>query len=865
MVGFSPVHQELLRAQLSSRFDLGVGCDSLANITKFSDASSVIVVLQQGFGNHTKDEVIALRTQSYVWNPVVILESKSSRADDSVEWSIWHHGFPPNIEELISLIGSAFPLSQDRRNEVVSSGILQMHSDLSFLRAGNYNSGNDDAAIRNEICELGLLIAQDGTVLELSDVRVLVERLQSAMELPIIDQRTLADLRTSVVRTETIAREYNASAGLRSRLHQFSNSLRYAEWACSTCSERTSRLVDAADIIPRDIAELVMPGAKAILDNLKCLIKPLKDNCNDKGALEFLSQSSCMLAALDAAVVRVRPDVCCADESAVKQIVIVEDDMRWQAQIRSVLNEIACGIDVVATDNYTSATHILESCPEGTLALVDLGLPASKVAGKDNTIDLDAGLKLMRQYERSGHGKVRFIVLTAAQNYACAVRECLSMGVQPADYIQKDPQTWEQQLRSRVQIALAQKKHSLPIVDVFRCTARLVRVDGVEVILERKPYVVLEYLATRPRAWSSVTQMRSDLTQPGDHDITPPMSKEQLVQLDQGARITPFDILTPKHIHDYVYDLRKRVAKAFADSGLRLDTPDIVSYNADLDAYRLQASSRVFDDLTDLVPTSMPKRVLVVEDHPDWKNNVASQLASLSFETKTTSTLRQFEKTIAEWVPEIVTLDLQIPLDERELAEHKAHEHNGIKVMRILRDMYPEVRIVVLTSIAWNDSIMLGMLRDGVTIDDYLDKKWDNAIDRLIQSVWRLSVEIQHSSRIPANHNVETVTNVTLRPDDERIVLISGHTVTLGESPARVFRMLAESPNTPVDRDRIVDAIWDSDDLSDTFEDSLNTTISRLRKEITRQTDGVVDGRQLIRSADGVYWLHGVVVGGRDS
>ncbi len=856
LVGFPTIHQKLLKNQLSPHFEI-CAYDSLADISIKSDESSVIVVLQQGFGSQIRDQLIALRTQRFVWSPVIILQSKRSVADDSSEWSIWYRDFPPDITEMTSTIDLVHFLTLERRNEIVRSSILQMHTDLSFLRAGSYQSTDDDVMIRKEIREIDLLIGKECALNNILEFINLIASLRNAAELPSIDQNMIADLRTSVVQAETIARENEASVKLRSRLHQFSNSLRYSEWVCATSSERTIRIAETAHSMPRDLAEILMPGATAFLDKLECLIEQLKDT-NGISIQELLLQSSDLFNAFNKTVATVRSGDGCVDDLDIKRIILIEDDKRWHLQIRLVLQEVAPGMEIIDVYDYHSARNILCNYTDGTLVILDLGLPIGPSTEADVMVDLDAGLKLMRKCEQSG-SRTRFLVLTAAQNYSQAVRDSLTMGVQPSDYIQKDPLTWEQQLRSRLQIALSRKKFNLSNVDVFRCTARLIRVNGIEILLERKPYVVLEYLALHARVWCTIDQMRSNLTQPGDRDITPCMSKEQLLQLDNGARITPYAMLTPKHIQDYVYDIRQRIDEAFTNSGVHSDVPDIISYNADLNSYRLLANVQICDKLEDLIKADIPKRILVVEDHPDWSKNISSQLASLSFEVRTANTLRQFEETTRDWIPDIVTLDLQIPVDDRELSEHEAHERNGLKVLKTLKDRYPEIRIVVLTSIAWNDSVMLGILRNGVIVDDYLDKKWDNAIERLTQSIWRLSLEVQHGSRIPTSFNLGTVTSVSLQTDNKNTIKLGGIEVTLSDLPARVFRMLAASPNAPVDRDTIVDELWATEDLSDTYEDNLNTIIRRLRTEITKKTDDHIDGKKLVRSADGVYWLHGVV------
>ena len=857
LVGFPSIHQKLLGIQLASRFNVHIH-ESIADILNPDYENSVIFIFQPGSGNDIRDEIISLRTQRFVWWPAIILKSNLSVTNDSTEWSISHLDFPPDIAELTATIDSISDLPGDRRIEIVRSSILHLHSDLSYIIAGNYQTSDGDFLLRREIREIDLLIRKENKLQDVPDFDNLIVSLRNAAELPNLIPGMIADLRTSVIKAESAARESKSSAILRSRLHQFSNSLRYSEWASASSSERTKRIITAVSHMPRELAEIVMPGAAVILKQIEHWLELLKSNSCTPFLQVPTSLTPEFLKTFDRAIVALRVKYSDIDDHEIKRIVLIEDDIRWHAQIRSVMQEIAVEIEIYDAYDYVTAKQFLDIENDGTLAVIDLGLPKNKVENEESVVDLDAGLKLMRECMKSGC-KTKFLILTAAQNYADAVRESLSMGVQPSDYIQKDPTTWEQQLRSRLIFALSRRKQNLPVVEVFRSTARLIRVMGIEVLLERKPYVVFEYLAKHARTWSCVDGIRSDLTQPGDRDITPSMSKVQLSQLNAGFEITPFDILTPKHIQDYVYDIRQRIIQAFVNSGMGSEVPELISYNSDLNSYRLIANVRIYDKLTDLVITEMPKRILVVEDHPEWSRNISLQLSSLSFEVKTAHTLFEFEETIKDWIPDIVTLDLQIPRDDVGLVNHEAHEQNGVSVIKILKERYPEIRVIVLTSIAWDDSIMLGILKNGVSVDDYLDKRWDNAIERLVQSVWRLSIEIQHGSRIPTSHETVIVTPVAFQSDKRNAISLGGLDVTLSDAPFRVFKMLAASPNAPVDRDAIVDELWSTDELSETYEDNLNTIIRRLRKEITDQTNNLIDSKKLVRSTDGVYWLQGVI------
>ena len=207
----------------------------------------------------------------------------------------------------------------------------------------------------------------------------------------------------------------------------------------------------------------------------------------------------------------------------------------------------------------------------------------------------------------------------------------------------------------------------------------------------------------------------------------------------------------------------------------------------------------------------------------------------------------------------MVTLDLQLPRNEQELRNKIADEEHGMAVLRLIKSRNPGTPVAVLTSVAWKDSLMLEFLREGISIYDYIDKHWDDALDRLRLSMWRLSTQIERGSVIAAGKSVGPLHRVALSEDDPGCVNIDGSEIRLSPNSMKVLVPLVRSPNAPVDRDALVDSLWEPEQLSDTFEDNLNTIVTRLRREITEGSGGVIQGKDIIRSTDGAYWLHGMV------
>ncbi len=859
IVGFADIHARLLARAFASDFEVQVLDGTLDQPQQESPPNSVIIADERGSQSDFRNAVIRLRTQQYVWSPIIALGSHRAPQSDSDDWAIQYDGFPPDISHLRQLIDSAKPVSLDRRDEIIRAALICLWQDIAYLSSASQGLGAvDNVDVRKTLASISASVKADPIAVECDTIKGFAEAAGMALDLPGLDSRTSGELRDMVVQAETAAREIDAPSMLRGLLHKLSNTLRFSEWSDLALRELAERMHRIVCCIPLDSVESVLPGSSRVLLGLRDGDGPPAD---PHTLCHWAQEHRAKLTALAEMIASLRAEDCCRARGYIQRIAIIEDDANWSSQIRAVVTMVAPGTEVIHAETYEDAERLLAKFSSGTLALIDLGLPRDRKAQIHSDIDLSAGLELIRRHSGK-EGSISFMVLTAAQNYAEAVRNSMCAGVQAEDYIQKDPKTWEQQLRSRLEIRLrSDERPALSKVDVFRCTSRLVRVNGVEICLNRKPFVLLDYLASHSRSWCNVDEMRKDLTQPGSSDITPPMSKEQLRMLDEGERFTPYDLLTPKHIQDYVYDMRTAVAEAFRAAGRSSSAPDIIAYSPELEAYRLQAVVNTYDELEKAQQSRHRPRALVVEDHPLWSSSIVARLAALSFEVRHVQCVEQFDATVNGWVPDVVTLDLQLPKDEIDLAQEKAHESNGVRIMRTLSRDFPEVRVAVMTSVAWDDSLMLEVLKEGVLIHDYIDKKWDNALDRLVNSVWRLVLEVERGSTIPPGEHPGQIVVVSLSNAGSGIVRINDVEIALTNAPAQVFARLASSANAPVDRDSLVDMLWRAEELSDTFEDNLNAIVARLRKEITEKTDGMVDGKTLVRSADGVYWLHGVVCG----
>ena len=90
-----------------------------------------------------------------------------------------------------------------------------------------------------------------------------------------------------------------------------------------------------------------------------------------------------------------------------------------------------------------------------------------------------------------------------------------------------------------------------------------------------------------------------------------------------------------------------------------------------------------------------PVRVMVVDDHPMWRESVSRDLTATGYEVvATTGEGRQAVRIAAATRPHVVVLDLQLP------------DVSGVEVIQGLLDALPEVRVLILSASGEQQSVL---------------------------------------------------------------------------------------------------------------------------------------------------------------
>ena len=867
IIGMSDAQADMLVHVLGREFTVEIITETLLAYSRPPEEQSVII---SGEYQLEKDDgraaVLAMRNYKNIWNPVIMLiQQESVNTEDAAEWALWFLRTPPDLSTLRELIRNVHPLQAERRISIMRACVLGIWQSLNQLkRAVAGHEASNQSELRSLLKDAHRFAVADSIGSQLSHVSNLIRAIERLLVLPGIPQNEIDTMRVIVVDAETANREAGGGNQLTSTLHRLNNMLRLADWSQDAVLKVAGPLKDSLCTLLSPQSSYLLPEVIAILEELReILITNLeKVTASNEDAIKSLAHAIVGITPQQAVLAAVLSTWHLIGESSpsdgINRFVVIEDDLGWLAQITGILHELAPDVTVDSATTVKAARSLLLKSGKGTLALVDLGLPIDDNKASKGLLELDAGLTLIREFAGNG---ARYMVLTAAENYSDAVRGALTSGVDPADYIQKDPAQWEGQLRSRIQLAIHARPISwYPRIEIFSSTARLIRIDGVEIALTRKPFAVIEYLASHGRQWTSIMAMRRALTTPDSRDITPVMSIEQLALLEQGERLSPYDLLTPKHLQDYVYDARHTITDTLRRAAHPHALDEIICYDTDYDAYRISGDILVYNDFRAFQQQTHPRKVLIVEDSTQWGGIIEQLVTAIGFTARWAKTVEEARIILDEWIPDIVTLDLELPFDAVAMSKSEFDSANGVLIYDLLAERFAEIRVIVLSSLAWKDSLMLDFLRKGITPADYIYKNWDDALDRLTNSIWRQAVQLERGSVIPPEASLTARLHyVTYDPDHPGEIQVDKSVIKLSRMSAKAFAALTTSPNAPVGRDILTDILWNPEELSDTFEDNLNTVMRRLRNEITKGSQENVDGADLIRSADGVYWIQGVI------
>lgn len=203
-------------------------------------------------------------------------------------------------------------------------------------------------------------------------------------------------------------------------------------------------------------------------------------------------------------------------------------------------------------------------------------------------------------------------------------------------------------------------------------------------------------------------------------------------------------------------------------------------------------------------------KILIIEDDSTIANQIKNYLNSWDYNAYTISDFSRVLEEIKIIDPDLILMDITLPYK------------NGFYYTQELRKT-SNVPILFLTS-ANDDLQMITAINYGA--DDYITKPCELTIlATKIQALLRRSYQF--------NTSTDKLSFNGLSLNLENYILsYQGQTIELTKNECRILQALILNKNKIVQRDTLMEALWQNDSYVD--ENTLNVNVNRLRKKLER-------------------------------
>jgi DNA-binding response OmpR family regulator len=201
-------------------------------------------------------------------------------------------------------------------------------------------------------------------------------------------------------------------------------------------------------------------------------------------------------------------------------------------------------------------------------------------------------------------------------------------------------------------------------------------------------------------------------------------------------------------------------------------------------------------------------KILIVEDEPGIRENVAEQLRSWDMDVRIVTDFRKVTADFAEYQPHLVLLDISLPF------------MNGYHWCKEIRST-SKVPIIFVSSAADNMNIVMAMTMGA---DDFIAKPFDgNVLVAKVQALLRRTYDFAESVSVLEHRGA-------LLNTEDGTLSYQGEKITLSKNEFRILMVLMKNKGKIVSREKLMEALWQTDAFVD--ENALTVNVGRLRKKL---------------------------------
>ena len=205
----------------------------------------------------------------------------------------------------------------------------------------------------------------------------------------------------------------------------------------------------------------------------------------------------------------------------------------------------------------------------------------------------------------------------------------------------------------------------------------------------------------------------------------------------------------------------------------------------------------------------MKYKILIIEDDKGIAEAIEQSLTNWDMQGQTVSDFRGIMEEFTRLEPHLVLIDIGLPFKD---GYHWCNEIRRIS----------SVPIIFISSTTDNMNIVMAM---NLGADDFIAKPFDqDVLIAKIQAVLRRSYDFAQTMPVLEHRGAFLNTgNNTLSYED--------HTIELSKNEYRILYALMQSKGEVVSREKLMEALWQTDCYVD--ENTLTVNIGRLRKKLT--------------------------------
>jgi DNA-binding response OmpR family regulator len=178
------------------------------------------------------------------------------------------------------------------------------------------------------------------------------------------------------------------------------------------------------------------------------------------------------------------------------------------------------------------------------------------------------------------------------------------------------------------------------------------------------------------------------------------------------------------------------------------------------------------------------KKILIVEDDKDLQNILSELLKDEGYLIETASNGSTALKKIENTKPHLVLLDLGLP------------DIQGETILTIIRNDYPEIRVIILTAKSKPEEIAQGL---NLGADDYLSKPFASE---------ELFARIHARVKPESNNNGQLKLGDLILDLNKMIAIRNESKINLTKTEFNLLKFLMENVGHVVSRDLILNHVW---------------------------------------------------------